>query len=72
MGGKRGSLHLPEDVRVGASKEWGGAAFDILADPTLQVEIIARAVPLGFTGIGQAATFVHLDDGHPDLTVWRY
>jgi len=73
VGGKPGSLHLPQDVRRGASREYGGAAFDILADDALKVEIIAAAMPLGFTGFGIAKGFLHIDDGHrPMLTVWRY
>lgn len=73
VGGKVGSIHLPEDERRGESSGWGGAAFDIIADYELQVEIIAKAIPLGFLGFGIAKTYIHIDDAkRPMLASWRY
>jgi zinc D-Ala-D-Ala carboxypeptidase len=73
VGGKQGSVHLAEDVRRGVSKDWGGGAFDILADDVLKVEIIAAARPLGFMGFGIAKNYIHIDDARrPCVAVWRY
>jgi uncharacterized protein YcbK (DUF882 family) len=51
-----------------------GRAVDIAADGRLQYRIISLAPGLGFTGIGIAKTFIHLDDwdGGPRPNVWIY
>lgn len=73
-GGKAGSIHLPPTVRIGASAEWGGGAFDILADKDLQIAIIAAALKCGFVGFGTANRYIHIDDAaRPGgLTYWKY
>jgi len=72
-GGKPGSIHLPDKLRTGLARTWGGGAFDILADASLQIEIIAAALKCGFTGFGIADKFIHIDDAQrPKLTMWKY
>ena len=71
--GKQGSIHLPEDLRAGDSKTWGGGAFDILIPQSKQGEFIAYAIACGFTGIGIARDFIHIDDAHrPSIQSWIY
>lgn len=55
-----------------------GRAADVAADGSLKFLILKHAIPLGFTGIGVAKTFIHLDDilpgeGHMFRpVVWTY
>lgn len=73
VGGKPGSIHLPPDKRRRNSSEWGGGAFDIIATPGFQMEIVEAAIFCGFTGFGFADTFLHLDDAErPEITRWTY
>jgi len=68
-----GSIHLPIENRRGFSKDWGGGAFDILADHDLQIWIISNALKCGFTGYGLAETYIHIDDAaRPNRTYWTY
>jgi zinc D-Ala-D-Ala carboxypeptidase len=72
-GGKPGSAHMPAKLRTGIARTWGGCGFDVLADDSLQIEIIAVALKCGFTGFGIAKTFIHIDDAaRPKLTKWNY
>jgi len=72
-GGSVGSIHLPEDYRVGDSKNWGGGAFDIIANHRFQLEIYEAAKTAGFRGFGFASEFIHIDDAAcPAIRVWRY
>lgn len=72
--GKRGSIHVPFNKRTGISRDWGGGAFDILADKNLQIKIISYALKCGFTGFGLAQKFIHIDDADRPkaLTYWTY
>jgi len=72
-GGKASSIHLPHDMRVGAAREWGGGAFDIVANTDLQIQIIKAGLICGFLGFGLADKYIHIDDANrPKLTMWRY
>jgi len=73
VGGKSGSIHLPECDRRGDSSGWGGAAFDIVADADLQAQIYAVALKVGFRGFGFALNYIHIDCANrPQIAVWRY
>jgi hypothetical protein len=64
---------MPAKLRTGMARTWGGGAFDILADASLQIEIIAAALKCGFTGFGIADKFIHIDDAaRGKLTKWNY
>ena len=70
----RSLRHSIERAKAQPGTHAMGRAVDILADGGLQFRIIALAPGLGFTGIGIAKTFVHLDDwdGGPRPNVWLY
>ena len=73
IGGKAGSIHLPESHRRGNSSGWGGGAFDIVADADLQAKIYAAGILVGFMGFGFGDTFIHIDNAkRPRVAVWRY
>jgi len=71
--GAQGSIHLLPGIRKGDSAEWGGAAFDIVADADLQADIYGAALQAGFRGFGFASNFIHIDDAHrPRISRWVY
>ena len=54
-----------------------GEAVDIKADSRLRFKIIQSAIKHGFTRIGVAKTFIHIDslgelEGFPSQRVWSY
>jgi len=69
--GKAGSTHMPDKDRAGSVR--GGGAFDISTRGIDQRKLEAVAVRCGFTGIGEAKTFLHLDDANrASITKWIY
>jgi hypothetical protein len=72
-GGSLGSIHLPVENRRGFSKEWGGGAFDIIANDNLKIKIIDAALRCGFRGFGIGLNYIHVDDAaRKELTMWRH
>lgn len=73
VGGKRGSIHLPANFRVGISSKWDGCGWDILIKPDKHRIIYDAALVVGFRGFGYAKTFIHIDDAkRPKITEWNY
>lgn len=72
--GYRSSQHSVEKAKPTPGTHTMGRAVDIAATGRLQYRIIKLAPSLGFTGIGVAKTFIHLDDwdGGPRPNVWIY
>jgi len=68
-----GSTHLPTDQRKGVSRTWGGCGFDIKASGQSQRKLESLAIQCGFMGVGEAKTFIHIDDAdRPQITKWIY
>ena len=72
VGGKPGSIHLPEKDR----SILGGCGFDI-AIPRKETNkrnaLVEMAKICGFRGFGYAETFIHIDDAlRKTLTDWIY
>lgn len=71
--GYRSPEHSIEKKKVKAGTHAQGIAADIFAEGgNKKYIIVANAIKLGFTGIGIADNFVHLDtrDGVP--VIWNY
>ena len=50
-----------------------GLAVDLSCDNSkLRFKIISTAIKLGFTGIGIAETFIHLDRRKENFAIWSY
>jgi len=61
VGGKPGSYHLI------------GAAIDIsVSDAVMMGKLVEMAIRIGFTGIGIAKNFIHLDSRGGKLVVFTY
>lgn len=60
VGGAPRSMHLQ------------GIAVDIKADPSFAFVLVKEAIGLGFTGIGIAVSFVHLDTRAGVPVIWQY
>src|SRR5210317_1198530 len=65
IGGADRSEHITDDSRE-------GTAFDCSVARENRHEFLRLAMLCGFTGIGPAKTFVHIDDGHDNPAVWTY
>lgn len=61
VGGVAGSYHVR-----------GRAADIALAGGADRYELLGAAIQAGFTGIGMAATFLHVDDRSTTPVVWLY
>ena len=78
VGGKEGSIHLPDRLRIGDSNGWDGGAADLKRGTWHRAglsrrELIVAAQQVGFTGFGLGVTFMHLDDAQcPNLRIWKY
>jgi zinc D-Ala-D-Ala carboxypeptidase len=74
VGGSKGSTHLPDEFRDGQSRGWSGCGFDIrISNLAEQRKLESLAVSCGFKGIGEAKTFLHIDDAdRPQITKWIY
>jgi zinc D-Ala-D-Ala carboxypeptidase len=72
--GYRSPRHSVEAAKPEPGVHSLGRAVDIAADGRVKFRLIALAPLLGFTGIGVAKTFIHLDDwdGVPRPNVWTY
>lgn len=72
--GYRSKLHSVERSKPQPGTHTMGRAVDIAATGRLQYRIIKLAPSMGFTGIGIAKTFIHLDDWDGGLrpNVWLY
>jgi len=72
--GYRSPRHSIEAAKRVPGTHAMGRAVDIAANGRLKFRILALAPSLGFTGIGVAASFIHLDDwdGVPRPNVWTY
>lgn len=72
--GFRSTRHSVERAKPQPGTHTFGRAVDIAANGRLQYQIIRLAPSFGFTGIGIAKTFIHLDDwdGGPRPNVWIY
>ena len=72
--GFRSVKHSAERVKPQPGTHTMGRAVDIAANGQFQYRILRLAPSLGFTGIGIAKTFIHLDDwdGGPRPNVWSY
>lgn len=70
----RDATHPVEARKPQPGTHTRGCAFDFRADGRMQYEVLAVAQALGFTGIGLAKTWMHLDtwDGGPRPNVWTY
>jgi len=67
-GASTGSIHLPAASRRGRSAEWGGGAFDIVANDGLKIKIIDAALRCGFRGFVVGVNYIHVDDAaRPEL-----
>jgi zinc D-Ala-D-Ala carboxypeptidase len=75
--GYRDSTHPIEAKKTKAGTHAQGIAADIKVNNGLQrFKIVEEAIKLGFTGIGVARSFVHVDIRNPDDTtpyvMWTY
>lgn len=72
--GYRHPSHSVERVKAVPGTHTLGLAADIRADGQKAYRILQHAFDLGFTGIGVAKSFVHLDiwTGGPRPNVWIY
>ena len=72
--GYRSSIHSAEvDKPNGGGTHTQGIAADIrVTDGSQRMIIIREALKLGFTGIGVAKTFIHVDTRETTPVVWTY
>lgn len=71
--GYRSPLHSKEVVKEKPGLHAEGKASDIRADGGKQRYLIVKnAMALGFTGIGVAKTFIHVDLREDDIVMWVY
>lgn len=71
----RSPEHEKNKGRSGTGAHTLGRAFDIACmDSACRWKIVFGALSAGFTRIGIASTFVHLDDSpaHPNPRIWLY
>ena len=75
--GYRDATHPVEAKKTKAGTHAQGIAADIKVNNGLQrFKIVEEAIKLGFTGIGVASSFIHVDIRSPDDTtpfvMWTY
>lgn len=61
VGGEKDSQHL-----------YGNAVDVACPDSNTRFKIMQAAFQIGFTGIGIAKNYIHLDVGHTSATCWTY
>ena len=71
--GYRDPTHSIEAAKAIPGRHAQGIAADIqILDSKSRYKIIKEAMKLGFTGIGVADTFVHLDTRGTPPVMWKY
>lgn len=71
--GYRDPMHSIEAAKAVPGRHAQGIAADIqILDSKSRYKIIKEAMKLGFTGIGVADTFVHLDTRGAPQVMWTY
>ena len=71
--GYRSPNHSVERNKKTTGKHTQGIAADIAtSDGSVRYKIIEEALKLGFTGIGVAKTFIHLDTREGTPVIWSY
>ena len=71
--GYRDKTHPKESAKTTTGKHTLGIAADIACSSAEhQYKILHKAFELGFTGIGIAKTFIHLDTRMTTPVIWTY
>lgn len=71
--GYRSTSHSAEKHKSKGGTHTKGIAADIRVSNGVQrIEIVSKALELGFTGIGVANTFVHVDTRNDTPVMWTY
>lgn len=70
--GARCAAHNAKVGGASKSQHVNGIAVDIKADPYFAFVLVKEAIGLGFTGIGIAVSFVHLDTRAGVPVIWQY
>ena len=71
--GYRSPNHSAEKKKVAPGQHSKGVAADIyITDASLRFKIVKEALAMGFTGIGIAKTFIHVDDRDGTPVIWTY
>jgi hypothetical protein len=71
-GGFRSKLHSREKKKEKAGEHNRGAADVGCRYPAHRMILVAKAISHGFTGIGVAKTFIHLDKRTTTPVIWTY
>lgn len=71
--GYRSPKHSIEAAKSKPGRHSEGVAADIaISNATQRHTLVANAIAMGFSGIGVAKTFVHLDIRNSDPVMWTY
>ena len=71
--GYRSASHSLEKKKAKPGTHAQGIAADIAVSGGVErAELVKRAIEMGFTGIGVAKTFIHLDVREGPLIIWSY
>lgn len=71
--GYRSPLHSKESVKERPGMHSYGIACDVrVADGVQRLSVVKNALAMGFTGIGVAKTFIHVDLRETQPVMWVY